>query len=92
MAREKLELTSEQGRELLWEDNYNFITIEDTILDTSRWAIRHKIIIQRKSDGKYFMDHYRVGATEQQDESPWEYDKPNFEEVFPTTKTITVYE
>jgi hypothetical protein len=32
-----------------------------------------------------------VGATECQDESPWEYDEPNFIEVIPVEETIIVY-
>jgi hypothetical protein len=89
---ERLELTGEEARELLWShDEYRII--QDVIVSTSRWAIDHDIVIQRISDGKYFMDSYSVGATEGQEQRPWdEYGyPPNFVEVVPVEKTIIVY-
>lgn len=46
--------------------------IEDTIEDTSRWSIQHSIIF--KYNDKHYSSFYSVGATEYQDESPWEYE------------------
>ncbi len=46
--------------------------LKDDIVDTSRWSIRHRIIFEH--NGKFYQTHYSVGATECQDESPWEYD------------------
>lgn len=92
MNREKLILTSEQGRDIVNGDDSNFVTIEDRIVGTRRWSVVYEIVVQRKTDGKYFKDHYRRGATESQDESPYEYSEPNFTEVFPVTKTYIVYE
>jgi hypothetical protein len=45
----------------------------DEITDTSRWSIHHRIVFLW-TDGKYYTTTYSVGATESQDESPWEYD------------------
>ena len=92
MNREKLILTSEQGRDIVYGDDSNFVTIEDKIVGTRRWSIEYEIVVQRKTDGKYFKDGYRRGATESQDESPYEYSEPNFTEVFPVTKTYIDYE
>ncbi len=92
MNREKLILTSEQGRNIVNGDDGNFVTIEDKIVGTRRWSIEYEIVVQRKSDGKYFKDGYRRGATENQDESPYEWSEPNFTEVFPVTKTYIDYE
>lgn len=47
--------------------------LEDKIIDNSRWSISHKIIFEH--EGKFYSTYYSVGATEMQDESPWEYDK-----------------
>lgn len=44
----------------------------DEIIDTSRWSIHHRIIFNYQ--GRFYQTHYSVGATESQDESPWEYD------------------
>lgn len=45
----------------------------DDIIDNSRWSIHHKIIFE--DNGKFYQTYYSVGATECQDESPWEYDE-----------------
>ena len=45
--------------------------IEDHVVDNSRWSIDHKIIFEY--EGKFYKTYYSVGATECQDESPWEY-------------------
>ena len=55
--------------EVLWTDN----VVEDNIIDTTRWCVVHEIVF--KHEDKLYQTTYRVGATEQQDERPWEYDK-----------------
>ncbi|KAF6565357.1 hypothetical protein G9G63_09365 [Paenibacillus sp. EKM202P] len=45
----------------------------DEITDTSRWSIHHNIIFEHQ--GKFYQTHYSEGATEMQDESPWEYEE-----------------
>lgn len=35
---------------------------------------------------------WKVGATENQDEEPYEHTEPNFSQAFPVEKTIIVYE
>ncbi|MED3792450.1 hypothetical protein P4571_08335 [Niallia alba] len=47
--------------------------ILDEITDTSRWSVHHRIIFAYQ--GKFYETYYSVGATEMQDESPWEYDE-----------------
>ena len=46
--------------------------IEDRIIDNSRWSIHHEVIFEY--EGKIYRAYYSVGATELQDEGPWEYD------------------
>ena len=46
--------------------------IVDNIIDTTRWSIVHEIVFADK--GKFYMTTYSEGATECQDERPWEYD------------------
>ncbi len=91
MEREKLKLTPAQAREIVWEGDQNFETVEDNIVSKNRWSIIHYIVVKRLSDGKFFIDEYQVGATECQEELAYENTIPNFTEVFPTQKTITVY-
>jgi len=47
-------------------------SILDEIIDTSRWSIHHRIIFEH--EGKFYETYYSEGATEMQDESPWEYE------------------
>jgi hypothetical protein len=89
---EKLKLTEQEARDIVREDNPDFETVSDDISDTSRWAIHYDIVVKRLSDSKFFRSSYSVGATESQEQSPYEYDEPVFEEVFETVKIIKVYE
>ena len=93
MNREKLNLTSEQGRDIVYGNDSNFVTVEVRLIAKRRLVDDYKIVVKRKSDGKYFKDVYcRGNVTEDQDESPYEWSEPNFTEVFPVTKTYIDYE
>lgn len=89
--REKLQLTKTEARNAISGDLDGFEVIKDEICDKSRWSINYELIIKRVSDNKFFRDYYSSGATESQDESPWEYDEPSFTEVFPITKEVIDY-
>ena len=91
--KETLKLTPEEGRQIVWEDTEEFKTIKEDVIDTSRWSIIYEIIVQRLSDNKFFKSNYSVGATESQDEQPYEYaSEAVFTEVVPVEKTVIVYE
>lgn len=47
--------------------------VEDNIIDNSRWSIHHEIVF-KDTDGKFYQTTYSVGATECQEERPWEYE------------------
>ena len=66
--------------------------ISDQIIENTRWSILHERIF--KHDGKFYQTIYSVGATEIQDESPYEYDGDEIEctEVRPVEKVVIVYE
>lgn len=51
--------------------------LADTIVDKSRWSIVREIIFRfdDQPEGEAYRAYYSVGATENQDERPWEYDK-----------------
>ncbi len=51
--------------------------IEDIIVDKSRWSIHHRLIFRLNDqvEGEAYQVFYSVGATESQDERPWEYEK-----------------
>lgn len=67
-------------------------TISNEIMGKSRWSVNKKLIF--KHEGKFYQAFYSQGATEYQDEAPFEHEGPEVEckEVFEKQKTITVYE
>jgi hypothetical protein len=68
------------------------IIIQDEIVDTSRWSIIHKLIFAY--DNKFWKVTYSVGATEVQDETPFQYDPPNIYcvEVIPVEVSTIIYQ
>ena len=65
--------------------------LEDTQIGTTRWSIRHKLIVRIKD--KFYSTTYAVAATECQDESPWQYEKEVvFTEVKQVEKVVKVWE
>jgi hypothetical protein len=66
-------------------------TVVNEITDHDRWTAHYRRVF--KVGDKYFETHYRVGATEYQDEGPYEYDPDEIEceEVFPTQVTVVQY-
>lgn len=78
-------------RNVLWGDVEGTRVIEDTITGTGRWSIYHRIIFEY--EGTFYSTSYSEGATEQQDESPWEYQREvECIVVRPVTKPVVVYE
>ena len=58
---------------LLEELHLPYNNIKDDIIDHRRWSVIHEIIF-KDNDGKFYKTTYSEGATESQEESPWEYD------------------
>lgn len=61
------------------------------IHDNSRWSITYKLVFQ--VDDKYWLSFYRVGATEYQDERPWQFEGDMVDccRVYPHVVQTTVY-
>lgn len=91
MEREILTFTGDEANEIISGGHKDFNTIESEITGTSRWTIFKDIIVQRTSDGKFFESSYSFGATEMQDQSPYEYDEPVFGEVIPKEVVVIKY-
>jgi hypothetical protein len=94
MEKQKLQIEEEVARGLAYDDYDDTIyeVISNEIVDTSRWSYMSELIIKTISDGRFWRSYYSQGATESQDESPYEYGDAKFEEVFPKQIEITVYE
>ena len=67
-------------------------TVYDKVIGNRRWSVDHERVF--KHEGRYFRTLYSVGATESQDERPYEYEGDEIEcvEVFPVEKKVIVYE
>ena len=65
--------------------------IEDELTDSSRWTLHYRMVF--KLDGKFYESSYSTGATEQQDEIPyeWEDDVIDCHEVVPQEVTVIKY-
>lgn len=79
-----------------WDDTYpvKFKLVYNDLIDTSRWSNIHEVVFEDLTTGKFWRSTYSVGATECQDERPYEYegDEIELKQVFKKEKTITVYE
>lgn len=76
--------------EVLWEDRDDAEIILDVIDGNSRWSLEHRFIFT--FEGKFWETSYRTGATEQQDETPWQYDDSvECWEVVPVEKIVIDY-
>ena len=66
--------------------------IEDTIFDHSRWSVGHTLIF--RAQDKYFKTYYYVGATEYQEEYPFDNCDDDVEcyEVEEVEKVVKVWQ
>ena len=67
-------------------------TVSKKITGRRRWVTTYRRVFRH--DGKFYETYYDVGSTEQQDQSPYEYEDDEIEcaEVFPVERTVTFYE
>lgn len=72
MPHKKIELPRETMRSILYGDSDVGAVISDEVTDNSRWSIYHDLFFTY--EGKTYRTGYSIGATEMQDEFPWEYD------------------
>lgn len=64
--------------------------LEDTIVDTSRWSTEHLLTVRIKD--RFYQTRYRVGATECQEEYPWDdQESVEFKEVVRREKMVQVW-
>ena len=74
-------------------DETRFEILENEIQDSSRWSIHYNLIFKVLETGKIYETYYSVGATECQEESPFEYEGDEIEvtEVEPYEVTVIKY-
>lgn len=78
-------------RDILWDDTPG--KVEDKITGTGRWSVYHSMVFKAE-DGLHYETEYSEGATEQQDETPFEYDDDEIEcvQVEQAEKTVLVWQ
>jgi hypothetical protein len=86
----KLTLTKEEAQDIVYRDHPRAKIVRNEIVDNTRWSVCYDLIFEL--DGKLYQGCYSRGATEQQDEHPFEYDdNPEFVQVEAYERTITDY-
>ena len=88
-----MKLTGDEARLVVWGDTEDWEEVENNVVDNSRWSIHHEGVFKHLPTSEYYSFGWSVGATESQDESPFEYE----DEVTPilvkqVQKTITAWE
>ena len=87
-----MKLTKEEALLALYGDHDDYVTIEDIIDGKRRWSVEHRRVVYNIKEDKFYITNYSVGATEQQDECPWEYDKEvTFHEAESYIEPVTKY-
>lgn len=61
-------------KDILAEDTEDFELLEETLVESTRWSLHYEAIFKEVATGKTYRTGYSTGATECQDESPYEYD------------------
>jgi len=89
-----MKFARDELREVIWNDSEILKRVRDELVYTTRWATVHDLIFEY--NGKFYQTEYRRGATECQDEQPFEYDGDSegmieCREVEPYEKTIIEY-
>jgi len=71
----KLTMTAAGARNAVLDEHCDFETLSTQIDGHDRWAILKSTILHHFPTGNHYIANYRVGATEHQDEGPYEYDE-----------------
>ena len=83
-----MKFSKDEMYEILYGDHEFSKIIEDKIVDTTRWSVHHNLIFEYKD--KFYETSYSHGATEYQDESPWEYDDEVVAYEVVPTEVVTI--
>lgn len=84
-----MKLTREEAQSIVWGDTSDWKTIEENTIGHSRWAIEKEGIFQHLPTKRYYKLDWNEGATEMQDEAPFEYDE-GIEAIEVIQKEVTI--
>jgi hypothetical protein len=94
MAKTKKLFSKEALQDLVGGQSDTLVEVQNALADTSRWSVHYDLVFREIATGKLYETSYSCGATESQDESPFEYEGDEIAcvEVKAVEKTVTVYE
>lgn len=68
-----MDLTEEEGRNIVWGDHEDWVEEKIEIVDTRRWSIDYEGVFKHMPSGRFYSLEWSNAATESSDESPFEY-------------------
>lgn len=85
------ELAWRSSGETLNDEGKQYTVKVNKIVGNTRWATEHELVFE--ADGRFYETSYRRGATEYQDEAPFEYEGDMIEcrEVIPVEVVAIEY-
>jgi hypothetical protein len=87
-----MKLTPKEGRMVIGGDHEDWETVETECIEQQRWSVIYSGVFKHIPSDKYYNICWSTGATEQQDEQPFEYDAPELIEVRPVEKVVIAWE
>jgi hypothetical protein len=87
-----MKLTKEEACNIICDFENDWETVSTSVDSNSRWSIHKSGVFKHLPTNKFYRLKWSEGATEYQDERPFEYSDPDPIEVRPVEKTIIVYE
>lgn len=89
-----MKLTGEDARAVVCEDHEDWsIVVDEQIINHGRWSLICEIIARHKPSNRCYRFNFSRGATEQQDEQPFEYeDSVEVPEVKLVERVVKVWE
>lgn len=70
-----MKFSVETMRDIASKESEEYVAVKEEVCDTDRWTIQYEVIFKNVSTGKHYRTFWQRGATEMQDERPFEYDK-----------------
>jgi hypothetical protein len=86
-------MTKDEGRQLINGELEGWETMQTRYTDHKRWSVCYSGIFKHLASDNYYRVDWQKGATEYQDEEPFDHDDPVLVQVRPTmTSAIVFYE
>ena len=88
---DNLEITVQDGRDMIYDDHPEWQTVKKEIIGESRWSNIYSGVFRYILTDDYYIMEWSQGKTEQQDEQPFEYDEPVLTKAEVKKSTVISY-